>query len=68
MPDSVIDDAVRNEIARRAYEKFCGRGCHHGSDIEDWLAAERDVLAEQARPLMTAVAAADAPRRRGRKT
>jgi hypothetical protein len=42
------DAVVRGEIARRAYARFCDRGCVHGGDVDDWLAAERDVLAEQA--------------------
>jgi DUF2934 family protein len=30
-------------IARRAYELYVERGGGHGSDIEDWLAAEREL-------------------------
>jgi hypothetical protein len=30
-------------IAVRAYERFCTRGHEHGHDVEDWLAAERDL-------------------------
>ncbi len=33
-------------IARRAYEKFMARGCQHGFDQEDWLAAEQELIAE----------------------
>ncbi len=33
-------------IARRAYEKFLARGCQHGFDQEDWLAAEQELIAE----------------------
>jgi hypothetical protein len=29
-------------IADRAYERFVARGCMHGHDIEDWLAAEAE--------------------------
>jgi hypothetical protein len=32
-------------IATLAYERFCARGYQHGHDVEDWLAAERDLLA-----------------------
>jgi hypothetical protein len=32
-----------HEIARRAYELFAERGAVHGHDIEDWLAAEREL-------------------------
>jgi Protein of unknown function (DUF2934) len=31
------------DIAKRAYEKFIARGCIHGSDREDWIAAEREL-------------------------
>ena len=50
MPDPTTDEVVREEIARRAYCRFCDRGGAHGSDIEDWLAAEREVLAEHEKP------------------
>ena len=46
MPDSTEKEGVREEIARRAYQRFCDRGCTHGSDTEDWLAAEGEVLAQ----------------------
>ena len=28
-------------IALRAHEVFCSRGCEHGFDLDDWLAAEQ---------------------------
>jgi Protein of unknown function (DUF2934) len=31
-------------IAMKAYEFFCSRGCEHGSDLDDWLSAERELL------------------------
>ncbi len=34
---------TREQIAARAYEHFVGRGCQHGHDVEDWLAAEREL-------------------------
>ncbi|HEX4459145.1 MAG TPA: DUF2934 domain-containing protein [Polyangia bacterium] len=30
-------------IAARAYVRFCARGGEHGSDVEDWLAAEAEL-------------------------
>jgi hypothetical protein len=30
-------------IARRAFERFVARGASHGRDVEDWLAAEREL-------------------------
>jgi hypothetical protein len=34
-------------IARRAYERFIERGMQHGMDLEDWLAAERELNIRQ---------------------
>jgi len=31
------------DIARRAFELYCARGCEDGHDIQDWLQAEREV-------------------------
>lgn len=44
---SVSDDKLLHQrIAEKAYELYeCG-GCCHGRDVEDWLEAERLVLAE----------------------
>jgi hypothetical protein len=40
----VHTDAVdREAIAQRAYERFIARGYRHGHDVEDWLAAEREL-------------------------
>jgi hypothetical protein len=36
----------REAIATLAYERFLERGCVHGHDVEDWLAAERSLLEE----------------------
>ncbi len=36
-------------VAKRAYEKFVARGCTHGHDQEDWLAAEQELVAEAQR-------------------
>jgi hypothetical protein len=27
----------------KAYEIFCSRGCEHGSHLDDWLSAEREL-------------------------
>lgn len=35
-------------VAQRAYELYLARGGSHGSDWEDWLAAERELM--NARP------------------
>jgi hypothetical protein len=31
-------------IAKRAYQRFEQRGCAHGFDMEDWIAAEKEFL------------------------
>jgi hypothetical protein len=36
-----------DEIARRAYELFLARGASHGRDLDDWLEAESQLLAER---------------------
>jgi len=35
------------EISQRAYEIYLERGGAHGSDIEDWLQAERELRGEK---------------------
>lgn len=39
---------LHDEIAEVAYELFEARGCIHGCDLDDWLNAERLVLARHA--------------------
>jgi len=42
-------EPTEEQIAKRAYEFFLARGCEHGKDVDDWLAAEkelRDVIFE----------------------
>jgi hypothetical protein len=41
------EDDMWTEIAKRAYARYCDRGCAHGGDLEDWVAAEKEVLAER---------------------
>lgn len=36
-------------IACRAHERFVQRGGSHGQDLEDWLAAERELRDESTR-------------------
>jgi Protein of unknown function (DUF2934) len=40
------EDERKRIIAMKAYELFCLRGCEHGSDLEDWLRAERELSLE----------------------
>lgn len=36
-------DVTDRDIARRAFELYCARGCEHGHDVDDWLQAEREL-------------------------
>ena len=38
---------LRDEIQLRAYYRYCERGCEPGSEIDDWLSAEQEVLAQR---------------------
>jgi hypothetical protein len=40
---------VTDSVARRAYELFLERGGVHGHDLDDWLAAERQLNGGPAR-------------------
>jgi hypothetical protein len=42
------DNEFRQKVAARAYEIYLDRGGQHGRDLDDWLEAESDVLAEAA--------------------
>ena len=35
----------RDDVARRAFELYCARGCEDGHDVDDWLSAERELSA-----------------------
>ena len=43
--DGSSPDAVHYRIARLAYSLYEQRGGEHGHDVEDWIQAERTVLA-----------------------
>lgn len=44
-PVSSCDD-VHILIAKRAYELYSERGYRHGSALDDWLEAEREILSQ----------------------
>ena len=44
-PHAEPPEVLRDEISRRAYERFLEHGAQHGHDIEDWLEAERELAA-----------------------
>jgi hypothetical protein len=37
---------AHEKISMRAYEKWCQRGRPHGTHLQDWLEAERELQAE----------------------
>ena len=41
--DTTAGDADRDRLASRAYELYQARGGSDGMDLEDWLAAEREL-------------------------
>jgi hypothetical protein len=34
---------THSDIAKRAFELYCERGCRDGHDLDDWLQAEREL-------------------------
>jgi hypothetical protein len=38
------NDGIRERVSSRAYELYEKRGADHGRDLEDWVAAENEVL------------------------
>ena len=41
-------EPTEDDIRRRAYERYLERGGGHGTDFEDWLAAEREIRSRKA--------------------
>jgi len=50
---------IRDAIATHAYERFLARGCQHGHDVDDWLAAEQEFVRRQSRPLDATASASE---------
>ena len=42
--EGALSDELQERIAKRAYELYLQRGCREGSDLEDWVDAEREIL------------------------
>ncbi len=51
LPEDRIEIPVEQEIRRRAYRRFEQRGGLPGDACEDWVEAEREILAERAAAL-----------------
>jgi hypothetical protein len=37
-------EIIQSTVTRRAYEIFERRGCQHGFQLNDWVAAEKELL------------------------
>jgi hypothetical protein len=50
--DTALVDIDHERLRQRAYERYLARGGEHGQDLDDWLAAERELrgLASPAEP------------------
>lgn len=62
-------ESVREMISTRAYEIYLNRGGEHGRDLEDWLQAEKEVIASLTfdEPLAAAAEVASAGTRESTK-
>jgi len=40
-------EVTREQVEKRAYEIYLQRGGMDGTDLEDWLVAERELLGEE---------------------
>jgi hypothetical protein len=45
--DGLLSSSPEEEIRRRAFEIYLGRGEEPGNEIEDWLQAERELMGDQ---------------------
>lgn len=46
-PDISSVELTEEIIRKRAYELFEAHGYHHGHDVENWLAAEAEVMGKK---------------------
>jgi general secretion pathway protein A len=56
MPDTNEKLPTREQIEQRAHQRYLERGCRSGDELEDWLAAEKELaqdLSEQEIPAKT---------------
>jgi hypothetical protein len=44
--DRTAKKPARDDIARKAFDIYVARGGEHGHDLEDWLNAESQLLAD----------------------
>jgi hypothetical protein len=50
MQQEPVIGEVQDQIRQRAYELYEARGAVHGHDLEDWVMAESEILAQQQVP------------------
>ena len=48
---SKAPEQVREQISRRAYERYETRGREDGHDLDDWLRAEEEITNRKARTI-----------------
>jgi hypothetical protein len=46
-PEELLEDSLEEMIRRRAYERYLARGGEPGWELDDWLAAERELSEER---------------------
>lgn len=56
------DVPTRDQIANRAYELYQDRGREDGRDVEDWLAAERELRSQNSPKQSISSSSSDKPR------
>jgi type II secretory pathway predicted ATPase ExeA len=44
MPDTNDNRPTREQIEQRAHQRYLERGCRSGDELEDWLAAEKELI------------------------
>jgi hypothetical protein len=59
-----VDATLRNRIEKRAYEIFLHRGAQPGHHFDDWVKAEKEVMAEIAKEKSGKAPAAAAPEKK----
>jgi len=53
MQDNSFDKNRQARVSERAYERYVARGSQDGQDVEDWLAAEGEIQAEDEQAMST---------------
>jgi hypothetical protein len=59
-----MDDSLRKKIEERAYQLFLQRNGVDGYHIEDWLAAEQEIVGVSTQPVSSSPKKASASRKK----